>query len=296
MTLTTAKVIAKTIGNAGAVITTYEIYAPRLLLAEINTHRVLAKSAASSRAIPVSKRIDMVMDNPFVPETFSKNKKGMAADEVLSPEKDSLAKEIWLTARDAMVEAASGLGKLDAHKQHANRLLEPFAYVHAVITGTEWDNFFRLRISPQAQPEFDELAGIMDMASGWYKPKASMYHLPYTDNCDPMLPLEKLFYVSAARCARVSYKTFDGTFSTVDDDIKLCNRLLAEGHMSPFDHPANADLVISDADGRRWWNAPRRHRQYWGWIPYRDHVEDNLGMVCRRDSFAEIPAENFNRG
>lgn len=291
MTLTTAKVIAKSLGNAGAVITTFEVYAPRFLLAEINTHGVLSRSAASSRAIPLSRRIAMVESEGFVPETFTKNKKGMSADEDLSPEADAHAKDIWLTARDMMVGQARELEALGAHKQQANRLLEPFAYVHAVITGTEWDNFYKLRVSPHAQPEFRELAGLMQMAQDWAKPKASMYHLPYTDNCDPMLPLEKLFYVSAARCARVSYRTFDGVFSTVDDDIKLCNRLLADGHMSPFAHPATADLVVLGENGDRYWNAPKKHKQYWGWIPYRVDVEQNLGIMSRRDSFAAIPVE-----
>lgn len=293
MTLTTAKVIAKTIGNAGAVITTFEIYAPRFLLAEINTHRVLSKSAASSRAIPLAKRIAMVESNGFIPDTFTKNKKGMSADENIDDASNEHAKDVWLTARNMMVGQATELGAINVHKQQANRLLEPFSYVHAVITATEWDNFYRLRKSPHAQPEFQELAGIMEMAEGWVKPRASMYHLPYTEDCDPKLSVEDLFYISAARCARVSYKTFEGVPSKLEDDIALCNRLLADGHLSPFDHPALADQVVMNDAGDRLWNSPNTHRQYWGWVPYRVSVEKNLGMVCRRDSFSVIPEAQF---
>lgn len=34
---------------------------------------------------------------------------------------------------------------LNIHKQNANRLLSPFAYITCIISGTEWDNFFELR-------------------------------------------------------------------------------------------------------------------------------------------------------
>lgn len=293
MSHTTAKVIADTMGNAGARITTFEIYAPRFLLAEINTHGVLSKSAASSRAIPVEKRINMVRDQPFIPEAFTKNKKGMSADEVLSDEKNDRARAVWITACDMMAVQAMELAALDTHKQHANRLLESFTYVHGVITATEWDNFYKLRMSKAAQPEFQELAMLMNAAHGWSKPKLSMYHLPYTDTCDPKLDIDTLFKISTARCARVSYKTFDGTPSTAEADIALCERLITEGHMSPFAHPAVADNVGYDNDTLAWWwDNPELHKQYWGWIPHRVVMEETLGIVSRRDSFAPLTMEN----
>ena len=44
------------------------------------------------------------------------------------------------------------------HKQIANRLLEPFTTIKVIVSATEWDNFFSLRISPQAQQEILMLA------------------------------------------------------------------------------------------------------------------------------------------
>jgi hypothetical protein len=45
--------------------------------------------------------------------------------------------------------------------------------------------------------------------------------------------------ISAGRCARVSYLTHEGV-RDVEADIALAERLLASGHMSPFEHQAIA--------------------------------------------------------
>lgn len=293
MNQTTVQSVAATIGNRGARIDTFEANIPRVVLAELNTHRAITKSAASSRAIPVAKRVDMVRTNPYVPENVGKNKAGMSADVNLSDEEYEKFVEMWTrfglaaaTIAEAMVEQTG------AHKQEINRLLEPWSYVKVVVTATEWENFFNLRMSPAAYPAFQDFAGKLFRAYGDAKPKHSMYHLPYTDDMPPGSPIDDLYMVSAARCARVSYKTFDGIRSTFDDDKKLCAKLLEEGHLSPFDHPAMGDSCYykgESYDSRRWWMRPVDHRQYWGWIPHRVAVERNLGMVCARNSFAPIP-------
>ncbi len=48
----TAKVIADSVSPEGIRMTTMEIEYPRFILAELNTHRMLSKNSASSRAIP----------------------------------------------------------------------------------------------------------------------------------------------------------------------------------------------------------------------------------------------------
>ena len=45
--------------------------------------------------------------------------------------------------------------------------------------------------------------------------------------------------ISTARCARLSYMTFEGKID-YEKDIKLHDRLLANGHMSPLEHCARA--------------------------------------------------------
>lgn len=292
MSHTRAKIIADTLGNGGARITTFEVHCPRFLLAEINTHRIISKSAASSRAIPVAKRIAMVATEPYVPASFGKNRAGMQANEIIGTDETARANRSWATAIEKAVFSAQSLAELGVHKQHANRVLEPYAYVDVVLTATEWDNFFTLRTHADAQPEFQELALLMKDVYARSVPRTLMWHLPYTDDITNNATIGDLFYVSAARCARVSYKAFDGRTTSLEEDIELCRKLISGGHMSPFDHPARSDFVHLDDAGKRHWNDPVSHRQYWGWIPYRVGVEKERGMVGRRCSFAPLPVVN----
>ena len=45
---------------------------PRIILSEINTHRMLSKNTSSSRAIPFLKMVEAVQNNPFVPIAWQK--------------------------------------------------------------------------------------------------------------------------------------------------------------------------------------------------------------------------------
>ena len=226
---------------------------PRFILAELNTHRILSKSSASSRAIPVEKRIAAVREDPFIPESFGRNKKGMQAGEALEDEEQAEARNLWLMASTNACYYAERLARLGVHKQHANRLLEPFAWHEAIITGTEWSNFFHLRISEHAQPEFRRLAEAIRDAMADSEPnrlRPGMWHLPLIANEDRLEvasnsdePFEtpegwlKLVKLSVARCARVSYLTHEGKRDPAKD-IELHDRLLENGHMSPFEHAA----------------------------------------------------------
>jgi len=70
------------------------------------------------------------------------------------------AVKVWRSARDAAVGHALALAKLDAHKQFANRILEPFATISTVLTMTEdqWGHFAGLRDHEAAEPTFQALA------------------------------------------------------------------------------------------------------------------------------------------
>lgn len=277
-----------------AQITSFEVYAPRFLLAELNTHRVLSRSAASSRAIPVPKRIQAVRDDPFIPSTFGSNKPGMQAGAPLGDAETIAAEHVWRGAITSAILSAEHLAKLGVHKQLANRLLEPYAHFYGVVTGTEWENFWKLRVSEEAQPEFKELATAMQTALADSKPRNSKFirHLPYGP--DYGCALEEAQKIASARCARVSYKSFDGKLSQAVDDIDLCQRLIDQGHMSPFDHCAMPDAIAERQAGilrvqKFYWANPEDHRQFYGWIPFRVQVERKLGVICRRSSFAAIP-------
>lgn len=127
---------------------------PRIILAELNTHKMLSKNSASSRAIPFDKMVKSVQENPFVPIAWQKEHKGMQGTEYLDEYSSQLCKEHHLKARDNAVLEATMLHRYGATKQLANRLLEPFMYHKVLITGTEWANFFNLRC-PQYQ-QFDK--------------------------------------------------------------------------------------------------------------------------------------------
>jgi thymidylate synthase ThyX len=135
---------------------------PRIILAEINTHRMLSKNTSSSRAIPFKKMVESVQNNPFIPIAWQKEHTGMQGYEYITDKEQLEALEkIWLYSRDEAVRSAkaisSGTFELDlgikynygfkATKQLANRLLEPFMWTTMLITGSRegWNNFFNLR-------------------------------------------------------------------------------------------------------------------------------------------------------
>lgn len=248
------KILLDSLAPSGARLTTFEITFPRFVLAEFNTHRLLSRNSASSRAIPVEKRVAAVESDPFVPETFGQNQKGMQANEELGDEAAAASKSAWLSAAHAAVQHAKYLAKIGVHKQLANRLLEPFLWHTAVVSATEWDNFFAQRCHPAAQPEIRRIAEMMRDAREASTPRkllAGEWHLPYADDYTSSYPplsreTEPGFgfdwrQVSVARCARVSYLTQDGRRDP-QEDLALFERLrTAEPmHASPFEHVAMA--------------------------------------------------------
>ena len=120
---------------------------PRIILAEINTHRMLSKNTSSSRAIPFKKMVESVQNNPFIPIAWQKEHTGMQGYEYFNVEESKINRQIWLEARDAAVENAQQIHNYEITKQLANRLLEPFMWTTMLITGSRegWDNFFNLR-------------------------------------------------------------------------------------------------------------------------------------------------------
>ena len=120
---------------------------PRIILAEVNTHRMLSKNTSSSRAIPFNKMVEAVQENPFIPIAWQKDHKGMQGTEYLADRKHENAVYEWLKARDYAVKQARMMNNDGVTKQLCNRLLEPFMWTTMLITGSKegWDNFFNLR-------------------------------------------------------------------------------------------------------------------------------------------------------
>ncbi len=237
MTTITAKIITDSISPDKIRLTTFQLRYPRVIHAEFMTHRQFSRNASSSRAIPVERLIQDVLDDPYIPIHWGKNQKGMQAQEehdasVVIRELDGdwpyERVDAWLWARDRAVEAARAFATANYHKQLTNRLLEPFAHINVVVTATEWSNFLAVRDHPDAMPEIQELARAIKAAMAASTPQLLSFgdwHLPYVNDkqgsldskliwdyalkhdCDLM---EVARRVSAARCARVSYVTHEG--------------------------------------------------------------------------------------
>lgn len=141
-----AQIVADSITEQGHRLTTLEVIMPRYILAEFNTHRVLSKNSASSRAIPLSKMVKSVKDKPFIPYAWQKDHKGMQGTEYFTEiEETKSAEGEWLKGKDLAIQQATWLNRIGVTKQLANRLLEPFMYHKVLVSGTEWENFFNLR-------------------------------------------------------------------------------------------------------------------------------------------------------
>lgn len=142
-----ATIVADSVNQQGDRLTSLLITFPRILLSEINTHRMLSKNTSSSRAIPFNKMVEAVLENPFIPIAWQKEHKGMQGSEYLDTLNSHIAKEHWLKARDNAILEATLMNRYQVTKQLCNRLLEPFMWTTMLITGSKegWQNFFELR-------------------------------------------------------------------------------------------------------------------------------------------------------
>ncbi|MEO9170886.1 MAG: FAD-dependent thymidylate synthase [Candidatus Baltobacteraceae bacterium] len=250
-----SRILLDSVSPAGVRLTTMEVTFPRFVLAEFNTHRNFSRNSASSRAIPTSKLIERVLREPAIPVEWGRNKKGMSSEESLDDEARALALENWLRARDEAVTRARTFSELKVHKQIANRVLEPFMWHTVIVTATEWDNFFALRSSPNAQPEIHVASDLMRDALAGSSPRPLAlgdWHLPLLQDDERGLPVDRRKKISVARCARVSYLTHDGT-RNIEADVALFERLKEDRHLSPFEHVATpARNVAFHANVRGW--------------------------------------------
>jgi thymidylate synthase ThyX len=249
-----AKVVADSESPHGIRLTTFELTYPLLIHNQLMTHRAFSRCTASSRAIPVQKMIDSVMDNPFVPERWPMNQKGMQPLECLDGVMSLPLRDRWLRARDAAVEETREMMQMGVHKQIANRLLAPFLWTTAVVSATEWANFANLRVDSHAQDEFFKLARMVLRAYFRSRPRQAApgeWHLPYISNemrdryssvpgysvTEDMPEVPYLAMVSVGLCAGISYlRPTEGY--VIGDKYQLAIRLSQDAHWSPFEHVA----------------------------------------------------------
>ena len=139
---------------------------PRIILSEMNTHRMLSKNTSSSRAIPFNKMVESVQNDPFIPIAWQKHHSGMQGNEYITD--STIVEECissWLAGRDDMIEIAANMNcNQEVTKQLCNRLLEPFMWTTMLITGSKegWDNFHSLR-NPIYEIDLDNLDKLKDV-------------------------------------------------------------------------------------------------------------------------------------
>ena len=234
-----------------------EVVMHRFVLAEFNTHRVFSRNSASSRAIPITKRIKQIRDNLAYPVEWGSKQKGMQAGPVLDEIKETSARSVWKAASEVAISAAEALDTFEVHKQVVNRLLEPFLWHTAIVSSTEWDNFFTQRCSPLAQPEIHVVAEAMQDALNASSPtnvKHNKWHTPYIQPEEfGLLTTQNRIKVSVARCARVSYLTHDKR-RDFDADLDLYKKLVSAQppHASPLEHVATPSNGITDGNFEGW--------------------------------------------
>lgn len=252
--LITARILADSVSPAGVRMTTMEIEYPRFILAELNTHRMLSKNSASSRAIPVKTMHEHMRLNPARPVHWGKNQPGMQAKEELTGNDLGDVQFMWQRAQqDAMHWALQMSERAGLHKQVANRITEPWMLMKTVISGTEWANFWWLRAHADAQPEIHELATKMFTAYTTSTPQGlnpGEWHVPYVttqrgldgtlhyiDSNDAYISAEAARIISASCCAQVSYRKNDDSYEKAE---KIFRQLIESQpcHASPVEHQA----------------------------------------------------------
>lgn len=319
------EVICDSLSQESKRLTTMRLRYPKFIHGEFMTHRVFSRNASSSRAIPVAKLLEEVREDHLRagPVYWGAEQKGMQSGAELSRDDRLGAQFEWQQAALSAVSHAERLVEWGVHKSIVNRVLEPFSHINVIVTATEWDNFFGLRLDRAAQPEMRHLAELMWRA--YNESKATLllpgqWHLPYVGDqdredaqgqewagpgADDDLVTNILIKVSVGRCARVSYQSFvTGKRSTVAENIRLHDDLLSHQpiHASPAEHQATPDvrrgptrvvkLRPQDRPGntawaewctRNDWERPDEHGNLVGWRQYRKRLPG--------EALAPLPAD-----
>lgn len=276
-----AKVIEDSISDDDVRLTTFQVRCHWFIWPEVLTHRKLSRNARSTRAVPTKVLLEEVRSDPAMPVEWGRNQPGMQAREMLSLEEQWAGESEWREAAREAARRSERLHTLGAHKQIANRILMPFMWMHAVISATDWENFFALRDHEDAAPEIRELARAMRRAMEMSTPRPvplGDWHLPYvTPEERRNRRMDELRAISAARCARVSYRPFDADQPDVAKDLATFEKLVRARpiHASPMEHQAVPDHRVPDHD---WSEGPPWWRNYRGWVQSRALIERDLGL------------------
>lgn len=265
----TAEIIADSINEAGIRITTFELDYPRIVHAELMTHREFSRNASSSRAIPTKTILERVMSDPAMPTFFGKNQAGMQdAGEHFELINGYTPQEWWKLMALSAAKFSEGFADAGYHKQVANRGTEFAQNIKVVVTATSYDNWFWLREDEMSDPTIRDLAHVMLSAYNDSSARLLLpgeWHVPYYfDGFWSAVGDGKLFElavdvhghtlaealkISSSCCAQVSYRKSD---DSLEKAVGLYDRLVGaeKKHASPFEHqgtPVAKSTVFTNA-------------------------------------------------
>jgi hypothetical protein len=216
--------------------------------------------------------------SPASPVHWGKNQKGMQAREELEQPHKVRVQALWAGAAANAAESAAAMAAEGAHKQVANRVLEPYQYMHVIFTATTFDNWFELRDHPDADPNIERLAKVMRLARdastpverGFDRTRTRNWHLPYISQLERLRHLDEPIYLaklSSARSARVSYLTHDGAAPDAEKDLGLFMDLVGSRplHASPTEHQGTPAVLPTTQSGN-----------FKGWRQFRKVVEAHV--------------------
>ncbi len=260
-------------------------------------------SVSSARAIPFAKLLAEVRDPNLraKPEVWGSEQKGMSPGDELTDEALFWAQFWWDKAANLAADVAEKMAKAEGllnalpheipHKSIINRIIEPYIHVNCLVTGTDrgWMNWHGLRLDKNADPTLQILAQKTYQVWKESKPKLlqpGQWHLPFIEldidgssiyaasaNIDDFIDHQKTAKkISAARCARLSYLSFEtNKRSTIEEDLKLYQRLVGSNpiHASPCEHQATPDIKIKQ------YNSHDGQLDYEGW--QHPELSGNLG-------------------
>lgn len=298
------KVVAHSISPEGIELPTIQFRQPRMIHSDFLTHRVFTRNGRSSRAVPVLTLLTEAR-NPYTPH-FLHNQPGMTASQEFSDEERAEIEAIW---REMAAHTVAGVERLQAkgvHKQWANRPLEWFGYIDVLLSSTDWNNYYALRDDEGAQPEIQVVARAIREAIAKSTPRElrpGQWHLPYIDEEADREAIIKhlvdseggfsvdqvdrlLRKISAARCARLTIRPFDGDGS-IPAELERYRKLVVSRpvHASPTEHQATPDtrshytVVKALADGTQQtiksgfdWDHPEEQGNFTGWRQARKQI------------------------
>lgn len=286
MKKSTAEVVAHSKGPNGEELITIVGTFPRIVLAEVNTHRMLSKNTSSSRAIPFFKMVKSISDNPFIPYAFQKHHSGMQGTEYLDPNKKITWEEIqpiihemltknfsleygdWAEIEFAMNEYVWPLFKAD---EIGRTPAEWWLQVRNIVVGCAV-MIYAMGVTKQiANRLLEPFMWVTDIITGTREAWESFFYLraPIYTMCD-LNGVNKF----RSREEISSYVGFDYMNNFTEEDFLLFNKGQAEIHMMDFAESC--------------WNAIRKSEPIelkageWH-IPFRDKIFESKTILSNND-------------